>query len=112
MTGNTHCKIGRIKPKSGGELRLLPDVRAQEGERLMRDLQWYVQHLKEAFGPDEFVGFAIVAWDRDCNQNIYHAIGAGSPIVDTTLATFVGDAFRRRIAREDAHTAIDERLVQ
>lgn len=111
MTANPHCKIGRIRPKSGGEVRLLPDTRSAEGEDLYKDLVGFVKSVKENFSPDEFAGFAIVTWDRDRNQSIYHNYVRGTPIVSTQIPAFVTECFRRRNAHEDANQAIDERLT-
>lgn len=94
VSPNTHCRVGRIKLKSGGaEVRVLHA--AERGE--LNDK--LVEHAGIIAGlfpkDDEMMGFVVVAWGRDGGFSRGTRIHRDSQVGETMIPSFVADVLRR-----------------
>lgn len=94
-------KIGTVRFKSGGELRVLPDRKAEEHNWLLSELTKAVDDCVGARNGD-MAGYALVTWGADRGWSASVSFGERSHVKDTQIPTFVLDALRRRLWRQDA----------
>lgn len=80
---SAHVRIGRVRLKSGGEVRLLPLVRHEGRDAIMRSVR---ACLDEQVDP---AGFAFVVWDADLSSSASHWSGPGSGIPSILIPDFI-----------------------
>lgn len=91
-----HCRIGRIRFKSGGELRLLPTTRERNHRETLADINDAVRQLGE--DNDDLVGYALVAWSGggDAFFAAYRN-GPGSKLWPIEIPDFAANCLKRHI---------------
>ena len=96
QTINPHCRIGRVRFHSGGELYLLPDPSAPRHEALIGELRGMVDRLED--DPDwRFAGFAIVCWNCAGGNISWVRTYEGCPISNTEAPDAARAALQRHL---------------
>jgi hypothetical protein len=70
-----HCRIGKVRFRSGCTLRVFRSQRDLEREQLARELTYHAKNIAADSAP-HISGYAVVAWGED--GTTYSAWAAGS----------------------------------
>jgi len=71
--------IGRIRPKSGGELRVVPRNKHAVRDSAVAALEESVDWVRESY-PEDLAGYALVVWDHSMNRSDMSFVAVNSPI--------------------------------
>jgi hypothetical protein len=90
---NPHCQIGKVKFKSGTNLRVFTSKSPYTSSAIRRELVSNARDIHE-YVPD-MCGYVIVAWRPDGTFSRGLRNGHGSPVSATMLPSFIADLLRR-----------------
>lgn len=95
----THCKIGKIKFKSGGSLHLLSKPEPLYKNSIMTAIKdWTDTVTCDIIEP---VGFVAIAWGKDGTHTIQDFFSDQSHVCRSMGPTYVAECLRRRNAVVD-----------
>lgn len=103
---SVHCRIGRVKMKSGGaDVRIL---RRRPVGGLGEDLIKHARGVAEAQG-DEIAGFFVVSWDREGAFSVgWRRRPEESAVPMTLLPSWIAEIVRREIVTtKQVHDVLD-----
>ena len=87
-------RIGRIKLRSGAEVRL-HDFAAQRKSEAAAAIAEYQSHAEAVpAGCPDMVGYVQIAWDRNGGWSMGYKTSVRSPLHEEDLARFVADRLR------------------
>ncbi|MEH6474463.1 MAG: hypothetical protein V7727_02185 [Sneathiella sp.] len=87
---DSHCRISRIKFKSGGEIVPLR-AKSEMTSLLMKAARNITIGFK-----DELEGYVVVGWDKDAEYSIGYRVGVG-PITPTLMPSWLHDLVLRQV---------------
>jgi hypothetical protein len=93
---NPHCRIGRVKPKSGN-VTMLPGV--DTSREIEQALRRHAAQIAD-YWPGHMGGFAIVAWAMDGRWARGTRINNKSFVGQTLLPAYVAEILRRDVAAD------------
>lgn len=93
---NTHCRIGRVKFKTGQEIRVIKRV---ERNKTAQTLIEHAARITELLG-DKLSGYAIVAWDKEGCFSRGTRFDRKSFMGQTLLPEFVAAVLRRDVSAD------------
>jgi hypothetical protein len=99
------CRIGRIRFKSGGELRLLPSAVERDAVHLGKWFDYHGGQIGEEYAKD-MAGYVIAAWARDGEHTVRLRCVTGHPDMNS-LPHWLAEAVRREIAHFDLKRRLD-----
>lgn len=102
-----HCRIGKIRAKSGAVLRVLPDLAKRNAKEAWTEFDGKLAHIRGVYAND-LDGFILIAWNRNgfwnCSRRPGHAQHGNS------LPDFARGAVQRQLSYEDAAELLEDTL--
>lgn len=92
-----HCRLHRVRFKSGGEIRPLPTPPAAPAD-VSAGIKESAESAIADFGP-KLAGYALVVWCRDASERVSYWNGNGSSLTTNQIPTYVRDALTASISR-------------
>lgn len=104
---DTHCRIGKIRHKSGAELRVLPGLAERNAKEAFAALCRRYARVRELYA-DDLDGFVLLAWSRSGDWSCWYR--DGDVRHGNTLPDFARGALQRQIAMDDAQELLETML--
>lgn len=93
MSGDPHCKIGKVTLRGGAELRVFdnrsPHIQPEIRRRFMKNAGEIHSQM-----PD-MAGYVLVGWARDGTYLRATQVGNGTTVRESQLPSFIADILRR-----------------
>ena len=109
MTDFARTRIGRVRLKAGGELRLLHHDRKPGADRTMRAMRDMLEQ------PDDVAGYALVLWTEDGSSSAATWCGPDSQVLIPLLPDYARNRLMLVIAcrwsLEDVCEAMDVTMI-
>jgi hypothetical protein len=90
---NPHCRIGRVKLRNGGELRVLPVPARDDMKSLLMASAGRVASANDL----EMAGYCVIAWDVSGHYTCGWRIDRDGVLQPTMIPTFIADIMRREL---------------
>ena len=107
MTAEPHCRIGKIRHKSGAVLRVLPGLAERNAKEAFSALCGKYARIRELY-PSDLDGFVLIAWSREGDWSCWYR--DGDLRHGNTLPDFARGALQRQIAMDDAQKLLEDTL--
>lgn len=108
MVAVFRTRIGRIRLKSGGEMRLLPSAKERVAKDVFAELDKAIGWTRELYARD-FGGFVLIAFTMTGEHNVFVATKAMHPQLND-LPIWAAEAIRRENSENDARRMLRRTL--